>query len=244
MFPFPDREHLSNKEERKWRNSELAMASGNHLSGSYLSSLRREKIDDPGFTKLDLLARVMGFPTELWVLEPGEWEERLDRNTRPGVRPENLVDERFAARLQKAFRRTLVDTVSGMPVNNPYEVARRSAGHLTEKDINAMLEGRMLPNLTQLLALCERLQYSPYDWRAWALESLEGESSTTAAPRSFARQLIDRETRELDEDELEVTLQFARQLKELRARRAGRSTYSAETGDPGDEEDPEDLPGS
>lgn len=76
MFPFPDREHLSNKEERKWRNSELAMASGNHLSGSYLSSLRREKIDDPGFTKLDLLARVMAWDSFASLRPTRRSEER------------------------------------------------------------------------------------------------------------------------------------------------------------------------
>lgn len=136
MFPVPDRLHLSSSEERRWRNSEISEASGARLSTSYLSALRRAKIEDPGFVKLDLLAQIMGFPTELWVLEPAEWTRKLEDIARDGLRP-----ERFA-----------------------------------------------------------------YPHKATPLDS-------------FKRQLLSRESQDLDEDELEVTLQFVRQLKTLRTKR-------------------------
>lgn len=221
MFPFPDREQASNKEGRKWRNSELEQASGFRLSGSYLSSLRRGMIEDPGLTKLDLIARIMGFPTELWVLEPKEWGKRLEHNTRRGLRPESLVDSQFAGKLQEALRRGRT-AISGEDAT-PYELARRSGGRLSGEDIDAMIEGELLPNLTQLLVVSDGLGYDLYAWGGMGRNALEGGGST-AEPPSFNGQVIAKESQSLDDYELEVTLQFVRQLRELRARREGRNS--------------------
>lgn len=191
LFPFPDREHAVKPEDRKWRNRELEQATEHRLSGPYLSQLRRGKIDDPGMRKLDLLGVVMGFPTELWVLEPEEWDEALLNNTRPGLRVEGLIGPSFPDVLKKKMRGRRHDSRSGALLDNedPREVAARSKGRLTENAIRAMLDGSLRPNLTQLFALSEVLGVQLDEWLSVYDHAVEDEPEEPLGNLSASRSI-------------------------------------------------------
>lgn len=251
MFPFPDRKDAADPEDRKWRNSEIAQATMFRLSGSYLSQLRQGKIDDPSLKKLDLIGEVLGFPRELWAMEPEKWGESLLRNERRGLRPEDLTGPNFPKVLAKKMgisgsgglpRR---DMVSGIPVSNtPGDVAARSKGRLTEEEVQGMLDGWLRPNLTQIFALTETLNVQhlsewmdPLDHVLQEEEEqkrreqlrLQVESrtppskihETTQKISDIQRRLLLKELEALEDYEVRVALEFVRRLPELRASRPG-----------------------
>lgn len=246
MFPFPDREPLADPEHRKWRNSEISQATMFRLSGSYLSQLRQGKIDDPSLKKLDLIGHVLGFPRELWAIEPEKWGASLLSNDRRGVRPEDLTGPNFPKVLARKMglpspsAPPRVDTVPGVAASTtPRDVAARSKGRLAEADLQAMLAGELLPNLTQILALSETLGVQRLgEWldpldsvlrkeqdqkRREALR-LRAETHTLS-PKSqetshkisdIHRRLLSKELEALEDYEVRVVLEFVRRLPELR----------------------------
>jgi hypothetical protein len=246
MFPFPDREDAVDPEDRKWRNSEIAQATMFRLSGSYLSQLRQGKIDDPSLKKLDLIGEVLGFPRELWAMEPEKWGESLLRNDRRGLRPEDLTGPNFPKVLAKKMGLPgsgglpRYDTVSGEQVcNTPQDVAARSRGRLTAEDVQAMLDGRQRPSLTQILALTEtlgvqrlsewmdpldRVLQEEQDQKRKEQLRLKAESpapsnkmqETTRKISDIQRRLLLRELETLEDHEVRVALEFVRRLPELR----------------------------
>ena len=247
MFPFPDREDAADPEDRKWRNSELEQATRRRLSSSYLSQFRRGKIDDPSVKKLDLIALVMGFPTELWVSEPEEWAEKLRRNPRRGLRAEDFIGPSFP----KVLRRKIddlktggslrFDTSPGAPVGTTLsDIVARSRGRLSAEEVQAMLDGVLQPNLTQIFALTEVLGVSYFhEWldpldqvlqeeaeqRRRSDEQPDGASvqvlEQPETPANILRHLILKASENLDDDELAVAHQFMKQLVELKSRRSG-----------------------
>jgi len=73
-------ERFPKADGRRWRGVDVERATGGAVSSSYFSGLRRAKFDDPGLKRLSLVADVIGFPFELWRLDPAEWEEELARH--------------------------------------------------------------------------------------------------------------------------------------------------------------------
>jgi transcriptional regulator with XRE-family HTH domain len=51
---------------RKWTGAELAEATGGLVHRSYVTNLRKGRIESPGYDKLKAVAKAMGFPPELW----------------------------------------------------------------------------------------------------------------------------------------------------------------------------------
>jgi transcriptional regulator with XRE-family HTH domain len=56
----------------KWSGQDLQDATGGVVTRSYVSMLRKGKIENPGFDKLRAIAKAMGFSPELWFEEAGE----------------------------------------------------------------------------------------------------------------------------------------------------------------------------
>ena len=50
----------------KWSGQDLAGATGGVVTRSYVSTLRKGRIENPGFEKLRAIAKAMNFPPELW----------------------------------------------------------------------------------------------------------------------------------------------------------------------------------
>ncbi|MBA2619226.1 MAG: hypothetical protein H0U91_13830, partial [Rubrobacter sp.] len=57
---------------RWWKGAELQKATGGVVIRSYVTNLRKGRIESPGYDKLRAIAKAMGFPPALW------FEEDLD----------------------------------------------------------------------------------------------------------------------------------------------------------------------
>src|SRR5918996_6523390 len=55
---------------RRWSGQEIDEATGGIVSRSYITNLRKGRIENPGYEKLKAIAKVMDFPPELWFEEP------------------------------------------------------------------------------------------------------------------------------------------------------------------------------
>jgi transcriptional regulator with XRE-family HTH domain len=60
----------------RWGGQDLHDATGGVVTRSYVSNLRKGRIENPGFEKLAAIAKAMGFPPELWFEEGAELDQR------------------------------------------------------------------------------------------------------------------------------------------------------------------------
>ncbi len=70
----------------RWGGQDLDEATGGVVSRSYVSNLRKGRIENPGFEKLKAIAKAMNFPPELW------FEDVEDLRDVPGGRPSWFLD--------------------------------------------------------------------------------------------------------------------------------------------------------
>ena len=64
---------------RRWSGAELAKATGGVVHRSYVTNLRKGRIESPGLDKLEAIAKAMDFPPALW------FEEDLARGSNTGA---------------------------------------------------------------------------------------------------------------------------------------------------------------
>ena len=57
---------------REWGGQDLERATGGAVTRSYVSNLRKGRIQSPGLDKLSAIAGAMGFPPQLWFGGGGE----------------------------------------------------------------------------------------------------------------------------------------------------------------------------
>jgi transcriptional regulator with XRE-family HTH domain len=60
---------------RKWSGQEIDEATGGVVTRSYVTNLRKGRIENPGYEKMKAIAKAMGFPPEVW------FEKRLVRTS-------------------------------------------------------------------------------------------------------------------------------------------------------------------
>jgi transcriptional regulator with XRE-family HTH domain len=128
---------------RKWSGQEIDKATGGVVSRSYVTNLRKGRIDNPGYTKLAAMAKAMGFPVEVWF-EDGLGEGRSI---------EQAEESRgVAGRLEHLFE-VVRNPKTGEPYTNG-EVARMTLGDLSEKDVEGIRTGAIGdPSVGQVAAL-------------------------------------------------------------------------------------------
>lgn len=63
---------------REWGGQDLQVVTGGVVSRSYVSNLRKGRIDNPGLAKLEAIAGAMGFPPALWFSEGAGVEQASD----------------------------------------------------------------------------------------------------------------------------------------------------------------------
>src|ERR671910_3082366 len=51
---------------RKWSGQEIDEATGGVVTRSYVTNLRKGRIENPGYEKMRALAKAMGFAPEVW----------------------------------------------------------------------------------------------------------------------------------------------------------------------------------
>jgi transcriptional regulator with XRE-family HTH domain len=145
--------HVSQKFERlldayrrpdgsKWTGQQLDEATGGVVTRSYVTNLRKGRIENPGYEKMRMMAKAMGFPPEAWfedISADGTWSARKEGR---GV----------AGRVEHLFG-AVVHPRSGEPYTSA-EVARMSAGGLTEGEVEGIRTGKISdPTVGQVAAL-------------------------------------------------------------------------------------------
>jgi transcriptional regulator with XRE-family HTH domain len=127
---------------RKWTGQEIDEATGGIVTRSYITNLRKGRIENPGYEKLKAIAKVMRFPPELWfedfhtAVQFEATDQRLSFSDRANHLFESIRDER-----------------TGEPYTNA-QVARMSLGDIAEEEVEGMRDGSIPnPPLNKVVAL-------------------------------------------------------------------------------------------
>jgi transcriptional regulator with XRE-family HTH domain len=132
---------------RVWSGREIDDATGGVVTRSYVTNLRKGRIQNPGYEKLRAIAKAMGFPPNLWF---------EDYNGLLEASPVAPSDGRWdiAEKTQRLFE-AITDDKTGEPYTNT-EVARKSLGDLTEEEVEGIRTGTVAnPSVAQVVALAD-----------------------------------------------------------------------------------------
>jgi transcriptional regulator with XRE-family HTH domain len=126
----------------RWTGQKLDEATGGVVARSYITNLRKGRIESPGYEKMLAIARAMGFPPALW------FEETLA----DGIQADAVEGQDLAGRVGHLFE-TIVHPRTGEPYTDA-DVARMSAGALTEEDVEGIRYGKVPdPTVSKVVAL-------------------------------------------------------------------------------------------
>ncbi len=132
---------------RRWSGQEIDEATGGVVTRSYVTNLKKGRIENPGFEKLRAIAKVMDFPPELWFEETPGFAAELA--VQPLPEDSSVADK--TNRLFDAVR----NEKSGKPYTNA-EVARMSLGDLTEEHVEQIRAGKLPnPSMNQVVTLAD-----------------------------------------------------------------------------------------
>jgi transcriptional regulator with XRE-family HTH domain len=126
----------------KWTGAELDEATGGVVTRSYVTNLRKGRIENPGYEKLRASAKAMGSPPEVW------FEEGLSEGRSIGQAEESRG---VAGRLEHLFE-IFRNPSTGEPYTNA-EVARMTFGDLTEEDVERIRKGAVSDPTVGLIAV-------------------------------------------------------------------------------------------
>jgi transcriptional regulator with XRE-family HTH domain len=102
----------------RWGGQDLDRATSGVVTRSYVTSLRKGRIENPGFEKLRAIAKAMNFPPELWFKDV---EDLADVSVgRPSWFLDSednlaLLDQELAEALQDETARTILREVVRLP---------------------------------------------------------------------------------------------------------------------------------
>lgn len=233
LFPHPERRAAPTPQQRAWRMVEIERDTGGEVSSSWLSAFRRRKTKKPGMRMLDLIAQAMGFPFELWLTEPEQWERILRERgsyaaeghaaagySAGGVEPVGAVaygsgEVPPVSELLETLIATITNRRTGRPFTNS-EIAERSSGRLTEEDVADMHSGELEnPLRSQLLALCDvfgvELSYW-YGGSAYPSVSAEDLQRLHQARHSSSKLLLQKSL-DLDEEQVNLLVSMAEHMR-------------------------------
>jgi transcriptional regulator with XRE-family HTH domain len=139
-------EHLLDTYRRpdgsRWTGQQLDEATG-VAPRSYVTNLRKGRIESPGYEKMRAIAKAMGFPPAAW------FDENVGDRTAVGP---NHEERGIAGRVEHLF-----DVARNPKTGKPYtnaEVARMSIGDLTVEDVEGIRTGAIGdPTVGQVVAL-------------------------------------------------------------------------------------------
>jgi hypothetical protein len=132
----------------RWTGQRLDEATGGVVTRSYVTNLRKGRIESPGYEKMLAIARVMGFPPEAWFEDV------------PGTRAAPAEGQDLAGRVERFFE-DVRSPVTGEPYTNA-EVARMTMGDLSEEDVEGIRTGSVGdPTVGQVAALASAFGVEP-----------------------------------------------------------------------------------
>jgi transcriptional regulator with XRE-family HTH domain len=115
---------------RRWSGQKIDEATGGVVTRSYVTNLRKGKIDNPGYEKMRAIAKAMGFAPEVWFKD-GLREGRSIAQTEQS--------RGVAARLGHLFE-VVRNPKTGKPYTNA-EVTHMTLGDLAEEDVQRIRTG-------------------------------------------------------------------------------------------------------
>lgn len=143
---------------REWRGKDFEIATNKYVNGSYITALRKGRIENPGVDRLRKISEVMGAPFEMWLGEPEGWEHSTRETGAPRGASDTLAD------LINHLFEVIVDERSGEPYSNR-AVSSMTHGRLGEDEIARMRSGELQnPTRGQLLALSDAFDIDPSYW--------------------------------------------------------------------------------
>jgi transcriptional regulator with XRE-family HTH domain len=194
----------------RWNGQQLQDATGGVVTRSYVSMMRKGRIENPGFDKLRAMAKAMGFPPESWF-------EESDRNKMAArLDPEDAKRD-VAGRLNHLF-----EIVRNERTGEPYssaDIARMSLGDLTEDQIEEIRTGTLEnPAISQVIALAEAFGVHPsYFLETGRRPHLLGEQEMNALGDSRARAILNKSLN-LSDREKDMVLDMIQHLGSLHDR--------------------------
>ena len=205
------RERYRRPDGTRWNGQQLQDATGGVVTRSYVSMMRKGKIENPGFDKLRAIAKAMGFPPESWF----EDSEAARDAVRVGPRE---ARRDVAGRLNHLFEIDRNER-TGEPYSSA-DVARMSLGDLTEEEVEGIRTGELEnPTLSQVVALAEAFGVHPsYFFETGNEPALLGEREISALADQRARAILN-ESLGLSDREKDMVLDMIQHLGELHDRR-------------------------
>jgi len=198
IYPRPD--------GRKWSGQEIDEATGGVVTRSYITNLRKGRIENPGYAKLAAMAKAMGFAPEVW------FEDGLSKERSIGQAEGSYG---VAARLEHLFG-VIRNPKTGEPYTNA-EVARMTLGDLSEEDVERIRTGVVSdPTVGQVAALAGGFGVEPTYVLNRGEPSLLDEELVRALRDEDVRD-ITRECSRLPGRERQLVLGIVRQFRDQKA---------------------------
>jgi len=191
---------------RKWSGQEIDEATGGVVTRSYVTNLRKGRIENPGYEKLAAMAKAMGFPPDVW------FEDGLGE----GLSIRQAEQSRgLAGRLEHLFE-VVRNPKTGEPYTNA-EVAHMTLGDFSQEDVERIRTGAVSnPTVSQVAALAGVFGVEPSYLLDRGGPSLLDEEVVQALRDEDVR-AITRESSRLSEGERRLVLGIVRQFKDQKA---------------------------
>ena len=193
----------------RWTGQQLDEATGGVVTRSYVTNLRKGRIENPGYEKMKAIAKAMGFAPQVWF-EEGLTDGRLT------ARAEESGG--LAGRLEHLF-----DAIRNPSTGEPYtnaEIARMTLGDLSEEEVEGIRSGDIAdPTVSQVSALANVFGVET----SYLLDRGEpplDEELVEALQDETVREAI-REISHLSEQERRLVLGIVRQFGDQRAMPGG-----------------------
>jgi transcriptional regulator with XRE-family HTH domain len=195
---------------RKWSGQEIDEATGGVVSRSYVTNLRKGRIENPGYAKLAAMAKAMGFAPEVW------FEDGLGEGRSIG---QAEVSYGVAGRLEHLFE-VVRNPKTGEPYTNG-EVARMTLGDLSEEEVERIRTGAISdPSVGQVAALASVFGVELSYLLDRGEPSLLDEKLVQALRDEHVRD-ITRESARLPDGERRVVLGIVRQFRDQKSAPSG-----------------------
>jgi transcriptional regulator with XRE-family HTH domain len=188
----------------RWTGQQLDEATDGVVPCSYVTNLRKGRIESPGYEKMMAIAKAMGFPPEAW------FEDAPD-----STRAASAEGQDLAGRVQHLFgagRRPM----TGEPYTNS-EVARMSVGSLTEGEVEGIRTGVIPdPTVTQVTALAAAFGVPPSYLLDWGKDPSLLDEELLEGLRDETTRRITREAMRMPKREKRIVLGIVRQFEAQR----------------------------
>src|ERR687890_1102472 len=207
-------EHLLDTYRRpdghRWTGQQLDEATGGVVRRSYVTNLRKGRIENPGYEKMRAIAKAMGFAPEVW------FEDGLGEGRSIGQAAESRG---VAGRLEHLFE-GVRNPKTGEPYTNA-EVARMTLGDLAEEDVERIRTGAISdPTVGQVGALASVFGVEP----SYLLDRVESsllDEELVQALRDEDVRDITRESSRIPDGERQLVLGIVRQVRDQKAAPGG-----------------------